>query len=96
MGYVDSMLLYIAIVQGGIILNPAQQKFHQFILERVQEDKMDEVQELLKESFQKQVDKSFDQAYLLEFMPRMKACLKPEHVVEVEQIMKEFGDKFTR
>ncbi|MEK3936088.1 hypothetical protein MKY41_12230 [Sporosarcina sp. FSL W7-1349] len=77
-------------------MNAGQQKFQSFILERVQEDKIGEAEDLLAESFQKQADRTFDQAYLTSFMPRMKALLKPEHVEEVDRIMQEFGSNFVR
>ncbi|WP_153731645.1 hypothetical protein [Sporosarcina obsidiansis] len=77
-------------------MNPTQQKFQEFILERVQESKSEEARDLLYESFQKQKEHSFDRAYLLSFIPRMKALLKPEHIDEVETIMNQFGSKFTR
>ncbi|MBM7716248.1 hypothetical protein MHB50_06330 [Siminovitchia sp. FSL H7-0308] len=76
-------------------MNPGQQKFKSFILERVKEGEQDKAEVLLSESFQKLDERSFDQSYLKSFMPRMKSLLKPEHVEEVEAIMKEFGAKFS-
>lgn len=77
-------------------MNPGQQKFKSFILERVKEGEQDKAEVLLSESFQKLDERSFDQSYLKSFMLRMKSLLKREHVEEVEAIMKEFGAKFSR
>ena len=77
-------------------MNSGQQKFQAFIMERVKEDKIGEAENLLAESFQKQAERSFDQAYLTSFMPRMRGLLKPEHVEEVDRIMEEFGSNFIR
>ncbi len=77
-------------------MNPGQQKFKLFILERVKDGEQDKAEALLTESFQKLDERSFDQEYLKSFMPRMKSLLKPEHVEEVEAIMKDFGAKFSR
>ncbi|GIN97891.1 hypothetical protein J6TS1_37610 [Siminovitchia terrae] len=77
-------------------MNLGQQKFKSFILERVKEGEQDNAEALLTESFQKLDERSFDQEYLKTFMPQMKNLLKPEHVSEIEAIMKEFGAKFSR
>lgn len=77
-------------------MNLGQQKFKSFIMERIREGEQGNAEALLAESFQKLDERSFDEEYLRSFMPRMKSLLKPEHVEEVEAIMKEFGAKFSR
>lgn len=77
-------------------MNPGQEKFRNYILERVCDSRMAEAEELLRESFQKQDERTFDLAYLHDFMPRMRALLKPEYVEEVNQIMNEFAGKWAR
>lgn len=77
-------------------MNLGQQKFRVFILERVKDDEKNKAEALLSESFQKQDEKTFDREYLMSFMPRMKSLLKPEHVEEVDAIMKEFASKFSK
>lgn len=77
-------------------MNLGQQKFKSFILERVKDGEKDKAEVLLSESFQKLDERNFDQEYLMSFIPRMKNLLKPEHIEEVEAIMKEFGSKFSR
>lgn len=74
-------------------MNPGQEKFYHFIIERVQEDNKDQANELLHESFEKQANGSFDKKYLEAFKPKLVALLKPEHIEEVQAIMKEFGQR---
>lgn len=72
-------------------MNPGQEKFFTFILERVQEDKQEEAKALLSESFQKQLDRTFNMDYMDSFIPRMISILKPESVSEVKTIMEQFA-----
>lgn len=78
------------------MLNPGQEKFKAYILERVQKERRAEAEDLLRESFSKQYDGTFDQAYLNRFMEKMKSFLQPEHAAEVEQTMNEFAAKLNR
>ncbi len=48
-------------------MNAFQEKFYHFILDRVQTDKVEDVKELLAESFAKQSEGTFDVAYLLSY-----------------------------
>jgi len=77
-------------------MNPGQEKFYNFIMERVQAGKQDEANALLKESFAKQADGTFNAEYLKSFAPRMIAILKPECVAEVKAIMSQFGPSHTK
>ncbi len=72
-------------------MNPGQEKFFKFIMERVQEGKQGEAKELLNESFGKQTSGTFNAEYLKSFAPRMIALLKPECVSEVKNIMNQFS-----
>ena len=71
-------------------MNPGQEKFYHFILERTQSGKEQDAKDLLAESFAKQTDGSFDDAYRQAFIPRMIALLKPEALDEVKKVMSEF------
>lgn len=72
-------------------MNQGQEQFFDFILERVQEDKVAEAKALLAESFKKQSDGTFTHDYITEFIPKMIALLKPENVEEVQAIMVQFS-----
>lgn len=72
-------------------MNQGQEKFLGFILERIKDDKVEEAKELLKESFKKQAEGSFNQDYITQFIPKMIALLKPEKVEEVKAVMMQFA-----
>lgn len=72
-------------------MNQGQEKFLGFILERVQEDKVEEAKALLADNFKKQADGSFTQADISQFIPKMLAILKPDKVEEVLTVMKQFA-----
>jgi len=74
-------------------MNQGQDKFLQFILERVQAGKQEEAKALLMESFSKQADGTFNAEYLQLFMPQVIALLKTEHIEEVKNIMTQFENK---
>lgn len=73
------------------MMNQGQEKFYEFILERVQEDKVEEARLLLEENFKKQLEGNFTQEDALKFIPKMISYLKPEMVEEVQGIMKQFA-----
>jgi len=75
-------------------MHKGQEKFFEFILERVKEDKREDAKALLAESFQKQADRTFTPEYLASFAPRMIEMLKPEHIEEVKAIMTQYGSSF--
>lgn len=75
-------------------MNAFQEKFYHFILDRVQADKVEDVKELLAESFAKQSEGTFDMAYLLTFKDKIMPMLKEADKEEVLKIMEEFGKKF--
>lgn len=71
-------------------MNQGQEKFLNFILERVEEDKRQDAQNLLAESFAKQADGTFDQEYMQSFMPRMMELIRDDAKKEVLNIMMNF------
>lgn len=77
-------------------MNQGQEKFLGFVLERVQEGKVDEAKALLAESFKKQSEGTFSHEYIIEFIPKMIALLKPEKVEEVKAIMQQFAQNLNK
>ncbi|MEN0587304.1 hypothetical protein [Kurthia gibsonii] len=71
-----------------------QEKFLQFILERVQEGKEEEARAILLENFKKQDEGTFSQQDIQEFVPKMLLLLKPEKLQEVQLIVQQFASKF--
>lgn len=72
-------------------MNQGQEQFLGFILERVQEDKVNEAKVLLTDNFRKQAEGNFTQEDVLQFIPKMISLLKPEKVEEVQAVMKQFA-----
>ena len=77
-------------------MNPGQEKFLNFILERVQEDKVDEAKALLQNNFKKQADGTFSAADVSAFAPKMISLLKTDKIEEVKAIMMQFAGNFTK
>ena len=68
-------------------MNSGQEKFFNFIMERVDLENQDKAKELLSESFAKQDEGTFNQEYMMSFIPRMLKLIKPEFLDEVKNIM---------
>ena len=68
-------------------MNNGQEKFLNYILERVNAEYIEKAKELLSESFAKQADGTFNKEYMMSFMPRMLKLIKPEFVEEIKNIM---------
>ncbi|WP_314592028.1 hypothetical protein [Paenibacillus terrigena] len=71
-----------------------QDKFLNFILERVQEGKEEEAKEILTENFKKQAEGTFTQDDVQHFVPKMINLLKPEKLGEVQEVVKQFSGNF--
>lgn len=69
-------------------MNQGQERFFNFIMQNVEEKNQDKAKELLTESFGKQDDGTFNQEYMMTFIPKMLELIKPENVKEVKNIMK--------
>ena len=66
-------------------MNPGQKQFHDFMLDRIQPGKEEEINSIMEESFSRQDDGTFTPEYMGEIMPRMMALLRPECVEEFKQ-----------
>ncbi len=73
-------------------MNQGQEKFYNYILERVEDSKMDDAKALLSESFDRQDKGTFEREYMEDFIPRMVALLKQDSVEEVTGVMALFGE----
>ncbi len=72
-------------------MNPGQEQFLNFFMERAQDEKKDETKALLEECFAMQNNGTFSAEAMQGVVPKMIACLKPEHIEEVTNIMNNFG-----
>ena len=71
-------------------MNNGQERFFNFIMERVSSENQEKAKELLSESFAKQNDGSFNKEYMMSFIPRMLELIKPESIEQVKNIMMNF------
>lgn len=74
-------------------MNPGQQQFYTFFMERVKDDKKEEAKALLEDSFAKQADGTFDRAYLDDVMPKFYEIAKPEAVEDLKAAMSQFASR---
>ncbi len=74
-------------------MNPGQEKFYEFFMERVQEDKKEEAKTLLEVGFAKQEEGTFTAEYLQEVMPKYFAVIKPEALAELQMAMASFSSR---
>ena len=74
-------------------MNPGQQQFYTFFMERVRDDKKEEAKTLLEESFAKQAAGTFNRAYLHDMMPKIITIVKPEAVEDLKAAMSHFASK---
>ena len=72
-------------------MNAMQEKFYHFMLERIDDHYKDEAKALLQESFDRQVNQTFTQEYLNEYMEKMLTYIQPEYREEVQNIMVQFS-----
>lgn len=77
-------------------METGQQRFYDFIMERVDDENQKDAEALLRDSFSKQADGTFDNDYLNGFNPRLLALIKPESVEEVRKILMEFSSNQNR
>jgi len=77
-------------------MNPGQEKFFKFIMEKVRDGKQEDAKALLNESFSKQANGTFNAEYLKGFIPKMIGLLKPESIEEVKTVMSQFGPGHTK
>ncbi len=68
-------------------MNAGQEKFFNFIIERVGQENQEKAKELLIEGFSRQDNGTFNKEYIMDFMPRMLELIKPEFIEEVKNIM---------
>ncbi|KEJ01391.1 hypothetical protein N494_10615 [Clostridium botulinum A2B7 92] len=76
-------------------MNQGQEKFLGFILERVEEDKVEEAKALLADNFKKQAEGKFTHDDITQFIPKMAMLLKPDKIEEVQTVMKQFAENFS-
>lgn len=75
-------------------MTEGQEKFYHFILEHTEEKNKEEAKILMNESFKKQEDGTFDNAYIMKLIPKMTSLIKEEAVEDVKKVMNQFADLY--
>jgi hypothetical protein len=73
------------------MMNPGQEMFYNFFMERVIEGKEEEAKALLHTGFEMQAKGTFNAEYLKEAMPKYFDLIKPEFVNDLKNAMAHFG-----
>jgi len=73
------------------MMDSGQEKFYNFIIERVRDDQKDSVKELMNENFKKQADGTFTREDMIKTQEALMKKLKPEAVEEVKTAMTHFA-----
>ncbi len=74
-------------------MNPGQQQFYNFFIERTIGSKKEEAKKLLTEGFVRQDAGTFDKKYFESVLPKYFALIKPECMDEVKQAMEHFASR---
>lgn len=74
-------------------MNPGQQMFYSFFVERAMDDKKGEAKALLEDCFAKQDAGTFSREYFEEVVPKFYAVVKPEMIDEVRAAMDNFSSR---
>jgi hypothetical protein len=75
-------------------MNPGQEQFLNFILERTRADKKEEAKAMLVENFKKQAEGQFTYDDIVKFVPKMLSLLEPDRVDEVKTVIRQFAQNF--
>ncbi len=73
-----------------------QERFLNFVMERIQPGMQDEAKTMMIENFGKQANGTFTAEYLEDFSSRLSGILKPEYVNEVQSAVKEYGQSYAK
>lgn len=65
-------------------MNPGQQQFYDFFMERIKEDKVEEAKTILQENFKKQDEGTFTKEYMQESMAKLMSFVKPEFLEDLK------------
>lgn len=74
-------------------MNAGQEKFYNFIVERVRDEHKDATKELMQENFKSQAEGTYTREQLIETQEKLLEMLKPEAVEEVKAAMAHFASQ---
>ena len=74
-------------------MNPGQEQFYNFIVDRVLEEYKDTAKDLMNENFKKQADGTFARDDMVKTQETLMKMLKPEAAEEVKTAMAHFASQ---
>lgn len=74
-------------------MNQGQEKFLNYILDRVIEGKRGEAKALLEQGFEKQADGTFNMAFINEFSSKLFPIIASEFIEEVKSVIASDGPR---
>lgn len=77
-------------------MNPGQEKFLNFILEKVDKNQIEAVKEFMQQNFQKQQEGTFGMKEIEETRVFLQEKVKPEYLEEVKAVMQQFAGNFAK
>lgn len=72
-------------------MDQQQEKFYQYILDRVEEKNIDRAKVLLGKTFEKQDEGNFTKCDVTVLVPLLLSIVKPESIKEVQDLLKSYG-----
>ncbi len=74
-------------------MDQQQEKFYEYILDRVDEKNIENAKTLLAKTFAKQDEGSFTKCDVTVLAPLLMTIVKPEYIKEVQELMKNYGQE---
>ena len=75
------------------IMNPGQEQFYNFIVDRVKDEYKEATIELMQENFGKQANGTFTREDMMETQKKLMQMLRPETIEEVKAAMAHFASQ---
>ena len=72
-------------------MNQEQEKFYQYILDKVEEKNIERAKVLLSKTFEKQDEDDFTKCDVTALVPVLLSLVKPENIKEVQDLLKSYG-----
>lgn len=83
-------------MNGDEPMNPGQEKFLNFILDRVDETQRDTVREYMEQNFKKQQEGMFGRKDIEETRTFLQDKVNPQYLEEVKTVMQQFAENYSK
>jgi hypothetical protein len=76
-------------------VNPGQEQFFNFLMERIQDEHKNTAKEMMEENFRQQAAGTFTREHMAETQAALIKLLKPQYVAEVKAAMAHFASQMS-